>query len=70
MLVFLSGLCLEIAAMPYLLAWFGRELAGPVWVLSVVFSTLGLVGLYASKFGNDRLVESLLVVPKLGGKRK
>jgi hypothetical protein len=29
-----------------------------------LFFALGVVGLYASKFGSDRFVEWLLVVPK------
>ncbi len=35
------------------------------WILAALFVPLGLIGLYASKFGDDRFVESLLVVPKL-----
>jgi hypothetical protein len=36
----------------------------PTWILTLVFLPLGLLGFYARKFGNDRLVESLLVLPK------
>jgi hypothetical protein len=65
LLIFSSGVCLEIAAMPFLGGLIGLQTPWPVWLLTVFFAPLGLVGLYASKFGNDRLVESLLVVPKL-----
>lgn len=62
LLVFSSGVCLEIAAMPFL---GGYGSAWPSWLLAALFVPLGLIGLYASKFGDDRLVESLLVIPKL-----
>jgi hypothetical protein len=65
LLVCVSGVGIEISALPHLSGWMGYaspELAG---VLTAVFLPLGLVGLYASKFGSDRLVESLLVVPEL-----
>lgn len=62
LLVFSSGVCLEIAAMPFL---GGYESAWQSWLLAALFVPLGLIGLYASKFGDDRFVESLLVVPKL-----
>jgi hypothetical protein len=65
LLLFMSGVCLEIAATPYLAAWLGYEAAWPTWLLPLVFLPLGFVGLYASKFGNERLVEALLVMPKL-----
>ncbi len=65
LLVFVSGLSLEIAALPYLAAWMGYESAWPSWLLTWIFLPLGLLGIYASKFGNDRLVEFLLVLPKL-----
>jgi hypothetical protein len=62
LLVFSSGVCLEIAALPFLAGWFGYETS---WLLTWLFAPLGLVGLYASKYGHDRLVEWLLVMPKL-----
>lgn len=65
LLVFSSGVCLEIAGSPMLAALLGYEMPWPGWLLGWVFLPLGIVGLYASKFGNDRLVERLLVVPKL-----
>jgi hypothetical protein len=65
LLVFSSGVCLEIAALPVLAALMSYEMSWQGWLLSWLFMPLGLVGLYASKFGDDRLVESLLVVPKL-----
>jgi hypothetical protein len=65
LLVFTSGVCLEIAALPILAALMGYEMSWHGWLLSWLFVPLGLVGLYASKFGDDRLVEWLLVIPKL-----
>jgi hypothetical protein len=65
LLVFSSGVCLEIAALPFLAAFFGYETTWPVWLVSWLFTPLGLIGLYASKFGDDGLVERLLVIPKL-----
>jgi hypothetical protein len=68
LLLFMSGVCLEIAAMPYLAAWLRYEAAWPSWILTLVFLPFGVIGLYANKFGNDRFVEFLLVMPKLGRK--
>jgi hypothetical protein len=65
LLVFTSGVCLEIAALPHLTRWIGYDSTVPTWLLTWFFLPLGLVGIYASKFGNDRFVEWLLVVPKL-----
>jgi hypothetical protein len=65
LLVFSSGVCLEIAALPYLAGLFGYSVLWQGWLLTGVFFPLGLLGLYASKFGDDRFVEWLLVVPKL-----
>ena len=65
LLVFSSGVCLELAALPYIGGWLGYEINGPAWLLTLAFLPLGLVGLYASKFGGDRFVEQLLVIPKL-----
>lgn len=65
LLFFSSGVCLEIAALPVLADWLGYDLTWPIWLVTSFFLPLGLVGMYASKFGNDRLVERLLVVPKL-----
>lgn len=65
LLVFTSGVCLEIAALPFLAGFFGYETIWPVWLVSWLFTPLGLIGLYASKFGDDGLVERLLVIPKL-----
>ena len=65
LLVFSSGVCLEIAALAPLAALLSYNVAWQVWVLSAVFVPLGLLGLYASRFGDDRFVERLLVVPKL-----
>ena len=65
LLVFSSGVCLEIAALPCLGGLLGYQTAWHLWVLTGLFAPLGLVGLYASKYGHDRLVECLLVIPKL-----
>jgi hypothetical protein len=65
LLVFSSGACLEIAGVPVVGAWFGYDFAWPIWLVSYFFLPLGVFGIYASKFGNDRLVDQLLVVPKL-----
>jgi len=65
LLVFSSGVCLEIAALPFLSGLIGYETSWYGWLLTWLFSPLGLLGLYASKFGDDRFVEKLLVIPKL-----
>jgi hypothetical protein len=62
LLFFLSGVCLEVAAAPYLAGWMGFEPTVPIWLLTVLFFPLGLLGCYASKFGTDRLVEWLLIL--------
>ena len=63
LLVFLSGVCVEVSAVPYLAAWMGYETPALTWIVTSFFLCLGLVGLYASKFGNDRFVEWLLLSP-------
>ena len=63
LLVFLSGVCLEISAIPYLAAWMGYDATGPAWLVTLFFLPLGLFGLYASRFAKDRLVEWLLIMP-------
>ena len=63
LLLFSSGVCLELAAVPYVAGWLGYEI-GPAWLLTLIFLPLGLLGLYASTFGRDSLVERLLVVSK------
>jgi hypothetical protein len=65
LLVFSSGVCLEIAALPFLAGLIGYETTWYGWLLTWLFVPLGVLGLYASKFGDDRLVESLLVISKL-----
>ena len=65
LLVFSSGVCLEVAALPYIGGWIGYVASWQLWLLTCLFGPLGLLGLYASKYGDDRLVEQLLVVPKL-----
>jgi len=64
-LIFSSGICLEVAAVPYLLGWIGFEATWQAWLLTWLFFPLGVIGAYASIFGGDRLVEWLLIVPKL-----
>jgi hypothetical protein len=65
LLTFSSGICLEVAAVPYLLGWIGYEATWQAWLLTWLFLPLGVTGAYASIFGGDRLVEWLLIVPKL-----
>jgi hypothetical protein len=65
LLVFSSGVCLEIALLPFLVGMIGYETSWHVWFLAALFAPLGILGLCASRFGDDRLVESLLVIPKL-----
>lgn len=65
LLVFSSGVCLEIAAMPSIAWWLGYEMSWQGWLLAGLFVPLGLLGLYASKFGDDHLVERLLVISRL-----
>jgi hypothetical protein len=65
LLVFSSGICLEIAGLPLVGAWLGYDFAWLFWLFSVFFLPMGMFGLYASRFGTDRLVDKLLVVPKL-----
>jgi hypothetical protein len=62
LLVFSSGVCLELALLPLLI---GYETSWHGWVLAGLFAPLGLIGLLASRFGDDRLVERLLIIPKL-----
>ena len=65
LLVFSSGVCLEVAALPFLGGLMDYDTSWHLWLLTWLFAPLGLVGLYASKYGHDRLVEQLLVIPKL-----
>ena len=65
LLVFSSGVCLEVATLPLLGGLFGYETSWHLWLITWLFAPLGLVGLYTSKYGNDRLVEWLLVIPNL-----
>jgi hypothetical protein len=63
LLVFVSGICIEISVVPYLAAWMGYLVTRPVWFVTALFLPLAIVGFYASKFGSDRLVEWLLIMP-------
>jgi hypothetical protein len=65
LLMFSSGVCLEIAVLPFLGELAGYQTSWYLWLVTSLFGPLGLVGLYASKYGHDRLVERLLVIPKL-----
>jgi len=65
LLVFSSGVCLELAALPLAMNWLGFEVGPLSWLLTLCFLPLGLVGICASSFGGDRLVERLLVVSQL-----
>lgn len=51
--------------MPYLAAWLGYDSTPYAALLTWLFFPLGVTGAYASKFGGDRLVEWLLIAPKL-----
>jgi hypothetical protein len=64
LLVFSSGVCLEIAGLPFVGASLGYDFTWLFWLVSSLFLPMGLLGIYASKFGTDRLVEQLLVVPR------
>ena len=61
LLVFSSGVCLEIAALPLAGSLLRYETHWPLWLLTWLFASLGLSGLYVSKFGDDRWVEWLLI---------
>ncbi len=65
LLIFSSGVCLEIAALPFAAGLMGDATSWYFWLLTWLFVPLGLLGLYASRFDGDRLVEWLLVIPKL-----
>jgi hypothetical protein len=65
LLVFSSGICLELAALPHLAGMLGYESSWHCWLLTAVFAPLGVLGIYASRYGDDRLVERLLVIPEL-----
>ena len=65
LLIFSSGVCLEIAALPFAAGLMGYATSWYFWLLTWLFVPLGLLGLYASRFGGDSLVEWLLVIPKL-----
>ena len=65
LLLFSSGVCLEISALPLVAELMNHAVGWQLWLLTAVFVPLGVLGLYASKFGDDRLVERLLVVPEL-----
>ena len=62
LLLFSSGVCLEISALPLVAGLLNHAVGWQMWLVAV---PLGVLGLYASKFGNDRLVERLLVIPEL-----
>jgi hypothetical protein len=65
LLVFSAGVCLEIAALPLFGGLVGYDAPWQLWLLTCLFAPLGFLGVYASKYGDDRLVEQLLVIPKL-----
>lgn len=66
LLFFMSGVCLEIAALPFLSACLGYESSSTMWLLTLAFLPLGILGFYASRLGSDRFVEFLLLAPRLG----
>lgn len=65
LLLFSSGVGLEIALLPFFGAWMDYVMPWQLWLLTGFFAPLGLLGLYASRFGDDRLVEWLLFLPRL-----
>lgn len=65
LLVFSSGVCLEIGVLPLLIYWTAPNFPWPLCFLAGFFVPLGLLGVYASRFGDDRLVERLLIIEKL-----
>src|SRR5947208_16395559 len=64
LLVFSSGVCLEIALVPFLGALIGYQTSWYLWLLTSLFAPLGLGGVYSSKYGHHRLVQRLVVIPK------
>lgn len=68
LLFFMSGVCVEIAALPALSRLMGYESPWTLWLLMLAFLPLGISGFYASKLGSDRFVEFLLLAPRFGRK--
>ncbi len=66
LLFFMSGVAVEIAAVPLLSSLLGYDFSWVAWLLTAVFLPLGALGFYASKRGSDRLVEFLLIAPRFG----
>lgn len=64
LLLFSSGVALEIALLAPVGGWLNCQMTWQVRLLTGIFAPLGLLGLYASKFGDDRLVDWLLILPK------
>lgn len=65
LLFFMSGVCVEIAALPFLSSLLGYHFSWAAWLLTAVFLPLGVMGFYASKFGSERFVEFLLLAPRM-----
>jgi hypothetical protein len=68
LLFFMSGVCIEIAALPFLSAFLGYDFSWAAWLLTAAFLPLGTLGFFTSKFGSERFVEFLLLAPKFTGK--
>ena len=68
LLFFMSGVCVEIAALPFLSSLLGYDFSWAAWLLTAAFLPLGIVGFYASRFGSERFIEFLLLAPRLGRK--
>ena len=68
LLFFMSGVCVEIAALPFLSSLLGYHFTWAAWLLTAAFLPLGLLGFYASRFGSVRFVEFLLLAPRIGRK--
>ena len=69
LLFFMSGVAVEIAAVPVLSSLLGYDFSWAAWLLTAVFLPLGALGFYTSKYGSDRFVEFLLIAPRFGRKR-
>jgi hypothetical protein len=68
LLFFMSGVAVEIAAVPVLSSLLGYDFSWAAWLLTAVFLPLGALGFYVSKRGSDRFVEFLLIAQRFGRK--
>ncbi len=68
LLFFMSGVGVEIAAVPFLSWLLGYDFSWMGWLLTAVFLPMGMLGFYASRRGSDRFVEFLLLAPHFSRK--